>query len=193
MKTLMKPLRNEQGSVLILCILMLFLLTVLGISSTTTSDLEMSIASNENFFYMSFYQADGGGEAGKEIIEQAIEDRIWADATATPPLLMGDVEVWYPDFFSNPEFAESDPFPSDSDKDVSIPVQVAGRNLDTFLGFGSETDFATGAAMQMASGYEGLGKGAAGGGAWINYAIRVNHEGIRNSRSRIQAGWRHVI
>ncbi len=191
MKTVLKPLQEEQGSILILCVLMLFLLTVLGISSTTTSDLEMSIATNENFFHMAFYQADGGAEAGKEIVEQAIEARIWVDTT-TPPVMINFVEVWDVDFYKNSTLSDTE-IPSDTNKDVAIPVTVEGRNLKTFLRYGGVTDLAVGSAIQMAAGYDGIGKGAAGGGAWIDYDIRSNHEGIRNSRSKIQAGWRHVI
>jgi hypothetical protein len=191
MKTVLKPLQEEQGSILILCVLMLFLLTVLGISSTTTSDLEMSIATNENFFHMAFYQADGGAEAGKEIVEYAIETRIWVDTT-TPPVMINFVEVWDVDFYKNGALSDTE-IPSDANKDVAIPVTVEGRNLTTFLRYGGATDLAVGSAIQMAAGYDGIGKGAAGGGAWIDYDIRSNHEGIRNSRSKVQAGWRHVI
>jgi hypothetical protein len=191
MKTLLKPLQEEQGSVLILCVLMLFLLTVLGISSTTTSDLEMSIATNENFFHMAFYQADGGAEASKEVIEQAIEERIWTD-TSPLPLAIDDVDVYNIDFYKNGTLGD-DKIPSTSERDLTIPVTVEGRNLNTHVLFGGATELAVGSAIQMAAGYDGLGKSAAGGGAWIDYDIRSKHDGIRNSTSTVQAGWRHVI
>lgn len=50
-----------------------------------------------------------------------------------------------------------------------------------------------GQGLQMIAGYEGLGKGTAGGGAQIRYGIKSQHIGHTNSASIIWAVWRHVI
>ena len=190
MKTFLQPLKQEQGSVLILCILMLFLLTVLGISSTTTSDLELSIASNENYFHMAFFQADGGVEAGKEVIEKSVLDRTWSD-TSPLPVTMDQVQIWDLNFWLTDELTDSD-IPSDANRQVVIPVTVAGRALKTNLLFGETTQYAEGAAIQMVEGYASPGHSAASGGSWKTYGIRSRHEGIRNSSAMVRAGWRHV-
>jgi hypothetical protein len=52
---------------------------------------------------------------------------------------------------------------------------------------------ANGSALAMAAGYEGKGKGSAGGGAWIIYDIRSQYNGIENTRARVWSRWRHVM
>ena len=51
-------LNNEEGSVLILALIMLVLLTLIGISATTTSTLETKIAGNERVYKRNLYSAE---------------------------------------------------------------------------------------------------------------------------------------
>lgn len=66
----MKPisshkLDNEQGSILILCLVVMALLALLGAIGTSTTISEMGIAANERLYNQGFYVADSGWqEAG---------------------------------------------------------------------------------------------------------------------------------
>ena len=51
-------LNNEDGSVLILALIMLVLLTLIGISATTTSMIENKIAGNERVYKRNLYSAE---------------------------------------------------------------------------------------------------------------------------------------
>ena len=51
-------LKNEDGSVLVLALIMLVLLTLIGISATTTSMIETKIAGNERVYKRNFYAAE---------------------------------------------------------------------------------------------------------------------------------------
>jgi hypothetical protein len=53
-------LNNEDGSVLIVALIMLVLLTLIGISATTTSEIETKIAGNERVFKRNLYLAEAG-------------------------------------------------------------------------------------------------------------------------------------
>jgi len=53
-------LNNEKGSVLIVAVIFLMLLTVLGIFATTTSTIELQISGNDKINKMVFYAADSG-------------------------------------------------------------------------------------------------------------------------------------
>lgn len=189
--------RNEKGSALLLCILMLFVLTVLGISSITTTDLDMNIAANEKFYTMAFTLADGGAETAKEIVEQAIDERIWEKTVEEgSALMMGSVKIWNKDFWKNEpleEVGDKKVPPTDTHRDVQIPLTINGETSNTNLLFGSFTDFLTGGALQMVAGYEGIGKSLASGGSRIDYGILSRHTGVRNTESRILVGWRHVM
>lgn len=55
-----------------------------------------------------------------------------------------------------------------------------------------DTGALAGSAMQIGAGYEGMGKGAAHGGSFVNFLVRSHREGERNSRSEVDLGWRHI-
>ena len=56
-------LNNERGSVLIIAVLMLVLLTIIGISATNTTTTDLQIAGNEKTHRIAFYAAEAGIEA----------------------------------------------------------------------------------------------------------------------------------
>ncbi len=51
-------LRNEDGTVLVIALMMLVLLTLLGISISSTSEVELQIAGNEMRYKENLYRAD---------------------------------------------------------------------------------------------------------------------------------------
>jgi hypothetical protein len=51
---------NEKGSALVLSLLILVLLTLMGISATTTSTVEIQMAGGEKFYELAFYSAESG-------------------------------------------------------------------------------------------------------------------------------------
>ena len=72
-------LNNEDGSVLIVALVMLVLLTLIGISATTTSEIETKIAGNDRVFKRNFYFAEAGGMQCVEDLEGV------ADPQTNPP------------------------------------------------------------------------------------------------------------
>jgi hypothetical protein len=59
---------NEQGSVLLLALLILFAVTMLGIFSTNTSTIEIQVAANNAYHKKAFYAAEAGIEHGRSIL-----------------------------------------------------------------------------------------------------------------------------
>jgi type IV pilus assembly protein PilX len=57
-----KIIREEDGSVLVIALIMLVLLTLLGISATSTSNIELQIANNEKNYKKAFYTANAAIE-----------------------------------------------------------------------------------------------------------------------------------
>lgn len=200
-------LRNERGSALVVALLMLVVLTLIGISASTTTTFELQISGNDKLYKMAFYQADGGTEAGAELIEQNIEERDWnkvdgngdLDPTTgtaidgSNPYYRGYVRVESENPYMNADIGTA--VPSDGNRDVVIPADfVPGSDAPhTNILMGGDPVLSTGSAVLLASGYEGMGKGAGGGGVWIIYDVRAQHEGVRNSTSRINQHWRHVM
>ena len=56
----MKQLRNEEGYVIIVAVLVLALLSIIGITAVNTSNLESRIVVNMEIHYMNFYAAESG-------------------------------------------------------------------------------------------------------------------------------------
>lgn len=63
-------LNNEEGSVLILALIMLVLLTLIGISATTTSTIETRIAGNERVYKRNLYSAEAAAMQCAQNMEQ---------------------------------------------------------------------------------------------------------------------------
>ena len=66
-------LRNEDGAVLIVSLMMLVLLTLLGISVSTTSDVELQIAGNEMDYKRNMYRAEAAVMDCAQIMDETAE------------------------------------------------------------------------------------------------------------------------
>ena len=213
-------IKNNQGSALVVALLMLVVLTLLGIAATSTSTVELQISGNDKLYKTSFYAADAATEMTGELLEQNIEARNWGN-----PQVEGSVAVWrrtkesggtpvdFPDgnLFMNregdkiPGYASQDVpvIPSNDNYDVIFPLSVVNTSGDpwildtsaphTNIKVVGNTTLSTGSAVQLIAGYEGKGKGAAGGGAWITYDIRAERRDVRNTAVTVRLGWRHVL
>jgi hypothetical protein len=180
---------NEKGSTLLISILILLLLTVIGIAATNTSTIEILISGNDKVHKMAFHQADGGTEVGIEFVEKA---NLIAGFNSTSPdnnlknvgAIKGENS-----YIMNPIPSR----PSDSNRDVYLPKNYIGHEPHTNLTIGGNPELSTGSGIQMAAGYEGIGKGAAGGGAKKVYDIWSQHIGVANSEAMILLQWMHIM
>ena len=69
-----KILSNQDGSVIVLALILLVLLTLMGLSAINTSTLEVKIADNEKRYKMTLYAADAGIEAGRAALDMLKDD-----------------------------------------------------------------------------------------------------------------------
>ena len=70
MRPPVKTLHNEEGFVLITGLLILLILTMLGITATRNTSIELQIAGNDRLHKETFYSAESGAILGTEILEQ---------------------------------------------------------------------------------------------------------------------------
>jgi Tfp pilus assembly protein PilX len=188
---MMRALKNERGSALIMALVMVMLLALAGIWSSRTSTVETTIGANEKIHKIAFFEAEGGAETGIELLERNIDER--GSGTSIGNVA---VDTITPNgrFYLNEALAGSDKPACNNDRDAHIPVtNTTCTPPITNLMFGGVSSLSTGGALQMIAGYEGKGKGAAGGGAWITYDIRSGHQNVRNTESVINLRWRHVM
>ena len=192
------PLNNDRGSALVVALLMLVVLTLIGISATTTTTFELQIAGNDKLYKRAFYGADGATEMGGELIEQNIESRDWdygVDGVNPPsdtnPLNRGNVRLESANPYMNRE--PMDGIPTDTNRDAVYPRTATNSDPHTNIRAVGNTTLSTGSAVQLIAGYEGKGKGAAGGGAWITYDVRAERLDVKDTDVRVRLGWRHVL
>jgi hypothetical protein len=65
---MLKMLKNEEGSALVIALFALLLLTLIGIGGNDTASTEIQIAANDKFHKLSFY----AGEAGRAYVASDI-------------------------------------------------------------------------------------------------------------------------
>lgn len=66
----MTTINNEEGFVLVTGLMILLILTLLGLSATTNTTIELQIAGNDRLHKQTLYQAEGGAITGTELLEQ---------------------------------------------------------------------------------------------------------------------------
>ncbi|MBW1727807.1 MAG: pilus assembly PilX N-terminal domain-containing protein [Deltaproteobacteria bacterium] len=93
------PIQNEEGSVIVLSMVLLVFLTILGISATRTSSIEVQIASNERHAIQNQYKAESGNHYALEISKTWMTNNFLSTASnqaymdsSVEPLLTVDID-----------------------------------------------------------------------------------------------------
>jgi hypothetical protein len=85
MKHIASICANEKGSALVLALLILVLLTLMGISATTTSTVGIQMAGSEKFYEMAFYSAESGWQRALNWLDGQylgdVRNRVWNGTT----------------------------------------------------------------------------------------------------------------
>lgn len=184
MKSKPMPGNHQDGLVTVAALFFLIVLTIMGTSAISTSNMEVQIATNDEIHKMTFYGADGGADLGTELVELNIA---CPTGFASDNLAIGDINIIDRDFWMQ-QNATNDP--SDTDRDVRIGDDAGNHtNLSIF----GQTAFGVGGAIEMAAAYEGKGKAAASGGVTLNYEIYSQHQGYADSESVVKLHWQHVV
>ncbi|RJQ64144.1 MAG: hypothetical protein C4530_02570 [Desulfobacteraceae bacterium] len=74
---------NENGSVLVIALVMLAFISLLGISVTTTSTTEVQIAGNDRIYKQNVYKAEAAAMEGAQRIENETSKQVLMRATPT--------------------------------------------------------------------------------------------------------------
>jgi hypothetical protein len=106
-------LTNENGSVIVLALIMLVLLTLLGMAVTRTSSIEVQIASNDSRAADNLYKAESADHYAIELTNTWMTDAF---------LLLADTAA----------YAVSPDLDGDGNSDVNLDIDGDGRNDFTF-------------------------------------------------------------
>jgi hypothetical protein len=182
------PTDNPNGLVTMAALLFLIILTIVGTSAISSSNMEVQIATNDEIHKITFYAADGGADLGTELLELniACPTGFANDNLAIDTINITDKDFW----MQQPDENDDVPLPSDTERDVLIGDNAGNH---TNLSIAGRTGFGVGAAIEMAAAYEGKGKAAASGGVTLDFQIISQHLGYANSESMVALRWQHVV
>jgi hypothetical protein len=164
----MKQFRNEQGMILITVLLLMMIVTLLGVIAINTSTVDVQISGNLRRAAGAF----GGAEAGTDLVVPIIERTIAAGAlepTSLPGGTMDTVDLGTEitggsdNNSDNPTASPDVTLNGLGGTDVNVEVRV---DVDRMYSYALP-----GGALEFASGYEGVGASAAGGGIGVLYRI----------------------
>ena len=207
---IVNTVNNQRGSVINVALLILILIFLVGIGLSKISTTDVKIASNIKTDTTTFYEAEAGLEAASELVElnvvcpkgfgDATDDGLpggWEDIEGF--FRVTDTWFWFREEAGEPAGNPDPDSPGSLDEDIVAyyPADYQGDEepdrAHTNISVGSKTRYARGSAIQMAAGYEGLGKGAAAGGGAIVFDIRAQRYGERASESQHYIQWIHLI
>lgn len=180
----------------------LIILTILGAYAISTTVLETQIAGSDRLNKLAFYTADGGLQAGIDLVEENISCASGFSSTTSS---IAGIDIFDNDFayvekMSDIEGASSssseNDIPSDSIRMARIADDPSNRNDDdphvNLTAYGL-TSLLSGNAIQMAAGYEGTGKSAANGGSVKTYKIHSQYLGVNDTETKLKMQWLHVV
>jgi len=202
-----KIIKNQHGSVINVALLILILIFLIGIGLHTISTTDIQIATNIKTSTTTFYEAESGLDAASELLEQNVAcptgfkstnaDLDIKEANIEGMIMVTDLTFWRNDFAKDPSPYRLDGTFDNSFIDAYYPVgadRAEGSTEEyTNLAIGGAVSFSKGSAIQMAAGYEGLGKGSGGGGATVLYDIMVYQHGQKNSSAKHTIQWGHKL
>lgn len=173
-----EKVNNQDGSVLVIALLILVFLTLIGISSSTITQIEIQIAGNERAYNIAFNVADSGVYLIPKIIRRTVEE-------GAQPVLSG---ISYLDS-GNVFFREVMGYNAhDAAKDISFTLDSHTVSVDVAR---ARQISVHGGGVEFGSGSEGVGVGSAGGVAVI-YDLDSVGTGPNTAQSNVVAEYRLV-
>ncbi len=196
---------RQAGYVLATSLIFLLVITMVAVVGMQSTSMEYSISTNTALATRAFEAAEGGRAAADQVLDRHIFERGWGDEVDLPPTVTvldkdGDnaSDVLFTD---NSEGADALLNESALETDITFRVDADGDGKYTgdedakadIMVYKTGVVAATGAATAMVSGYEGLGKASAAGGAHIYFEIRSRGEAPGGAKAITANTFRVVV
>ena len=136
-----KIIQNQEGSIMLIALLMMALLTIIGISALDISEVEQKIASNDRVVKKNFYLAEASALEATKMLDGLSTDEIAPDA-ATPPSWLNLDSDFDATNLSNWVTGDADP-----DNDTAAVADIDSRTRYTVVYEG----IAAGASLDMSA------------------------------------------
>jgi Tfp pilus assembly protein PilX len=181
---------GERGMALISALLLLLVVSLLAVGLSMDSSMDVRLAAYQKFRARAFGFAESGLMAGADILESNTADAGWDDA---PPFEFPHLSNQYVgtlDILAN-GLADGT-FYLDENPNESVTLEMTGDIESDVIIQKVVSQINEGAAMQVAAGYAGVGKGLGGGGAKVIYNIESSGFDANNARSSVAMNYRMI-
>ena len=183
----------EQGTAIIMALLILLVLSVIGVYAVSTSTVETNITGIERGFQEAFYTADSGEPIGLYLTKLILNNN-YQQVTDLPPDWQGVVQSsLFTELFSytrntNTLFSSTPDINISGNTAFGLPgyVQLI-IDIDRL-----QSQLMPGGGIEFAAGYESIGMGG-GGDIGVLYSLdSVGRYGLRGAESRVYLGYLYV-
>lgn len=195
---------QQAGMVLVICLIMLLVLTLVATVAMRSTTMDLKMTTNTMLNARAFQASESSRRIAANVISDHIFHRGWPSnvsaSTGFTSLPTGlsvvdnNAELWVSnnaDLADMSSGAEDLTYQIDGNGDgdfddqQDIKANIYITKLATIAAPGSDTSQVTG--------YEGLGGGAASGGAYIFFDIRTGGSAPGNARATTGVEYRHVV
>lgn len=185
MNSFFRHIQNEDGFVLIVSLFVLILLTIIGISATNTSVIDIQISQNDKAYKIAFYNADSGVYTTPKLISRTIN--AGAQITGTD---LGNINYLdRPTGDTTSFFRQVMGFDAYDGGTDDIQFTLGGNNVQIDVNRTGSKVLAGGGA-EFASGAEGIGGGAS---VAVYFDMDSFGSGPANANSNVSAAYRKVV
>ncbi|MBI4837936.1 MAG: hypothetical protein HY806_02090 [Nitrospirae bacterium] len=173
-------------------LLLLLVATVVGITALSTSTTNVIIAGNQRLKEINFAGADSGAYICAAVIDNTA---FYSSVDSNYSSLVPDST----DFLDEINGGDGGDCPASSPTctNPAPDIQFTMGSGSSAITVSIDVDylyaaFSAGSAVEFASGYEGLGKSASGGGASIYYAVTSVGQGSVGSENSVYTVYRYI-
>lgn len=169
----MKTLNNEKGAILITMLLLMVIVTLIGVIAINTATVDIQISGNLKRVSTAMQGAEAGVDLSIPIIESTLAAGQLTTSSATISTVIGTLTTidngattLGSEILTDQAASELSTFTADiiiADIGQGVAVNV---DIDRLYSYALP-----GGSLEFASGYEGVGAGAAGGGTGVLYSI----------------------
>ena len=184
MNSFLRHIHNEDGFVLVVALFVLILLTIIGISATNTSVIDIQISQNDKASKISFYNADSGIYATPKLISKTIDEGVQitgSDLGRFTYSTRGDGSSFFRQVMGFDAY-------DNGTLDIGFFIGVNNVTVDVNR---TGTQIMVGVGAEFAGGAGGIGAGS-GGGVMILYTMDSFGTGPYNANSNLGAVYRKV-
>lgn len=189
-----RSFRKRRGIVLVVALLLMAVMSIIGVTAISTSNIDIKISDNTKKARLSFFFADGGLETTPKFIRYVVDEVAVPTAALVPNVTFDDPnlkdEIYYGKNENGDDVAAVPPNSPDIQMNMNEKIVYMDVDRD------GETQ-APGMGVEFASGAEGIGQGA--GAVWILYTLEsvanftpTAAGGTTMARANIEAYYRYV-